>query len=319
VTLSTLLVTGLRIVAAIVAYLVCFVVAYGLLLSDAPVSASEPPASAARLLTVALMTVLPIAWIILRARPRGWKLVAPMLLVFFGVQTFLPQLESIIFQVWPAFARHVPIAFVPRLMAAGLLHAILWVPLAVPLLGRWKADSTAETIPASVFEKQGSMLLVAAALYVVIYFTFGYYVAWRNPAVPRYYGGTDAGSFLGQLWTLVRDMPWLPLVQLLRGMMWTWLGMIVFRTMRGSTIEKALAMGIAFAIVMNAGLLLPNPYMPADVRMAHFAETTSSNFLFGVLLAWLIARHDRASDTGRLSCARQPAGPDRSTRPTLYN
>ena len=91
-------------------------------------------------------------------------------------------------------------------------------------------------------------------------------------------------------------MPWLPLAQLLRGMMWAWLGMIVFRTMRGSTIEKALAMGIAFAIVMNAGLLLPNPYMPADVRIAHVAETTSSNFVFGVLLAWLIARHDRASD-----------------------
>ena len=42
-TLSTLLVTGLRIVAAIVAYLVCFVVAYGLLLSDARPNRRPPP------------------------------------------------------------------------------------------------------------------------------------------------------------------------------------------------------------------------------------------------------------------------------------
>jgi len=43
--------------------------------------------------------------------------------------------------------------------------------------------------------------------------------------------------------------------------------------------------------VMNALLLLPNPYMPEPVRMAHLVETASSNFIFGVFVAWvLIAR-----------------------------
>ena len=40
---------------------------------------------------------------------------------------------------------------------------------------------------------------------------------------------------------------------------------------------------------------IPNPYMPADVRMVHFVETASSTFIFGVLLFWL--RHSNIPDS----------------------
>jgi len=39
--------------------------------------------------------------------------------------------------------------------------------------------------------------------------------------------------------------------------------------------------------VWSFGLLLPNPLMPEAVRVAHFSETLSSNFVFGALVAWL--------------------------------
>jgi hypothetical protein len=39
---------------------------------------------------------------------------------------------------------------------------------------------------------------------------------------------------------------------------------------------------------MNSQMLIPNPFMPAEVRMAHFLETASSNFLFGWLLVWVL-------------------------------
>jgi len=41
---------------------------------------------------------------------------------------------------------------------------------------------------------------------------------------------------------------------------------------------------------MSAGLLMPNPYMPYDVRMAHLLETGSSDFLFGMFVVWLFGR-----------------------------
>jgi hypothetical protein len=34
-------------------------------------------------------------------------------------------------------------------------------------------------------------------------------------------------------------------------------------------------------------LLMPNPYSPDVVRWAHSCETTSSNFMFAALVAWL--------------------------------
>jgi hypothetical protein len=130
---------------------------------------------------------------------------------------------------------------------------------------------------------------LAALAYVVLYFTFGYYVAWRNPAITAYYQGTDPGTFWSHFRNVLRDTPWLPPVQALRGLLWAALALVVIRALKGPVLEKALAVGVLFAVVMNAGLLLPNPYMPHDVRMIHLIETASSNFLFGVLLVWLFA------------------------------
>ena len=50
---------------------------------------------------------------------------------------------------------------------------------------------------------------------------------------------------------------------------------------------------LLFAVLMNAQLLLPNPFMPFDVRMIHIVETAPSNFLLGFWIGWLFRRrHD---------------------------
>jgi hypothetical protein len=278
--------------AACAAYLVCSALAFGLLLPSVP---SDPTASDAPLSTnqafllVAGLTTAVMAWLILRSRWRGWPLAGAMIVVFYGVQTFMPQVESLIFQFSPGFARHVPIGIVPRLMAAGLVLACLWIPLAVRVLGRWKADAPAEASSGSPmpWAQEKWRVVLASVAYVVLYFTFGYYVAWRSPAITAYYQGTDPGTFWLSLGNMLRETPWLPLVQALRGLLWTGLGLTVVRAMRGSVVEKALAVGALFSVVMSAGLLLPNPYMPYDVRMIHLVETASSDFLFGCLLVWL--------------------------------
>jgi len=278
----------LRLVAAGAAYLVCFVIAFGLLLPRVPAdpTASDSPLTPDQaILLVAGLTTSVIGWLILRSRWSGWPLVGRMIVVFYGVQTFMPQVESLIFQFFPGFASHLPIGMVPRLMAAGLVLACLWIPIAVRVLGRWRA-AEASSSPAPWVEGRWR-LLVAAVAYVALYFTFGYYVAWRNPAITAYYQGTDPGTFWLGLRNMLRETPWLPLVQALRGLLWTGLGLTVMRAMRGSVVEKALAVGALFAVVMSAGLLLPNPYMPHEVRMIHLVETASSDFLFGCLLVWL--------------------------------
>jgi hypothetical protein len=208
----------------------------------------------------------------------------------------MPQVESLIFLANPGFASHLPAAILARLFLAGLLHAGLWIPLAVRILGRWRPASSSPgpgrtpALPAGWTWK----LPLAALAYVAVYFTFGYYVAWRNPAITAYYQGTDPGSFWAQIGNVVRDTPWLPAAQALRGLLWTALALVVTRSARGSVFEKALATGALFAVVMNSGLLLPNPYMPFEVRRVHLVETASSNFLFGAMLVWLLG-HRKAT------------------------
>ena len=288
-----------RLAVAGLAYLVTLGVAYGLLIpavpADPTASASFVPPAVAPFVMTALHTAV-MGWLVLRSRLRGWGLAALMTAVFFGVVTFMPQVESWLFQVSSGMASHLPAEMIPRIVLAGLLHACLWIPLAVGVLGRWKSNGTAERNPrpSLAASLMGWKLPVAAVAYVFVYFLFGYYIAWRNPAVRAYYGGTDPGTFWVQLLGVLRDSLWLPLAQVVRGAIWVLIGVTVLRSMRGGVLEKALAVGALFSM-MAAGLLLPNPYMPYAVRMAHLVETASSNFLFGVLVGGLFTESERAT------------------------
>ena len=273
---------SVRLLLAGLAYLICFGLAFGLLMpavpADPTAGASPIPPALAPLVVAALDTAV-MAWLILRSRLRGWALTATMIAVLFGVQSFMPQVESWVFQAYSGMAQHLPAEMIPLILMAGLLHACLWVPLAVRILGRWRTESAADAAagprPAASAPLWSAKLALAAAAYGLVYFVFGYYVAWRSPAVRAYYQGTD-GPFWMQMRSVLRETPWLPGFQLLRGAAWTGLGVMVLRSTEGSLMERALAVGILFAVVMSAGLLMPNPYMPYDVRMAHLLETGTS-------------------------------------------
>jgi NADH:ubiquinone oxidoreductase subunit 4 (subunit M) len=45
---------------------------------------------------------------------------------------------------------------------------------------------------------------------------------------------------------------------------------------------------VLFALLMNAQHLLPNALMVPEVRLAHFIETASSNFVWGIVIVWLL-------------------------------
>jgi hypothetical protein len=281
---------GARLVLTGLVYLVTFVVSYGLLMPAVPpdptAAASPIPPALAPLLVAALHTAV-MGWLVLRSRRTGWGLAWVMTAVFFGVHSLMPQVESWIFQAYSGYAAHLPAAMIPRIVVAGLLHACLWIPVAVRILGRSPGEAGAGPPPPLFAALTTWRLLLAAVAYVVVYFLFGHYVAWRSPAVRAYYGGTDPGGFWLQMGIVMRDTPWLPVAQVLRGAAWTLLAVVVLRSMRGSLTEKALAIGVLFGVVMTAGLLLPNPYMPYEVRMVHLLETATSNFLFGVFVGWL--------------------------------
>jgi hypothetical protein len=268
---------------------VCFTAASVVLppASAAQPSPEEAGAAALALLAVCVLDTAVLAYLILRSRWAGWRLIATVFLAYFGTTTVMSQIESAV------FITRLPPGFLPRLVLMGAIVAAVYAPLAVLILGKGRASAAGEPpraaspMPASEWAWR---LAVIAVVYVVLYFTFGYFVALRSPEVLEYYGLTDSGGFLTQMASVFRDTPWIPALQVLRAVLWALLALPVIRMMKGDWWEAGLAVALLFAVVMNAQLLLPNPYMPEAVRMAHLAETASSNFIFGWVIAWLLRR-----------------------------
>jgi hypothetical protein len=279
---------ALKVIALTIILFVCIAVAGGIVGLAGTAQTSEPAASAAlRLIAVCFLEVTVLTHLIVRSRWTGRRLMAAVFFVFYGVTTFMPQIESAV------FLTRLPAGTVPRLFLMGALIAAPFSVLAVLILGKWKAD-TSDAAPNSrlvmTTREWAWKLTVIALAYVILYFTFGYYIAWRNPAVLEYYRGVDEGAFLVHMGTVVRDAPWLIPFQIVRALCWVALALPVVRMLKGQWQETALSLALLFAVVMNAQLLLPNPYMPEAVRMAHLVETASSNFIFGWLVGWLLTQ-----------------------------
>ncbi len=285
---------ALRVIALTIILFICFGVSAGVVgLAANSQTPGQPGAGAVPLLIVCFLETAVLTYLILRSRWSGWRLVATIFFVFYGVTTFMPQIESAV------FLTHLPPGILPRLFLMGALIAAPFSVLAVLILGKRKAemvDTERNSRLVIAASEWAWKLVVIAVAYVILYFTFGYFIAWRNPAVREYYGGIDPGSFVAQMGTVLRDTPWLVPFQILRAMFWVALALPVIRMLKGQRTETALAIGLLFSVVMNAQLLLPNPYMPEPVRMAHLVETASSNLIFGFFIGWLLTqRHAFAS------------------------
>jgi len=285
------LILFLKFLALVVLYFVLFAVISATTLPRLQQSPSDyEPLSA--LFALVLMSVLNTAlltYITVRSRWSGWKLIVTLAVVFFGVATVMPQMETAV------FVRTLPQGFLSRLFLAGFLFSFLYAPLLVLLVGnRRQTEFTAAKVKVNSSESV-IKIIFAAFIYVVLYFTFGYFIAWQSPALRAYYGGGNSNGFLTQLNETWRATPWLFPFQFLRGLLWTLLALPIIRMLRGQRLEKAVVVGLLFAIVTSQ-LLLPNPLMPYEVRMRHLVETASSNFLFGCIVVWLLNSKDAETD-----------------------
>ncbi len=277
----------IRLVVLTILYFICFAAVSAAVLPSPSKQPSPVEAATAlvALLAVSLLNTLVLAYLILRSRWAGWKLILAIFFVFYGVMTVMPQIETAF------FITTLPPGMLPRLFLSGAIIAALFSPLAVLILGKRRSNLPESDkhfrLDMSAGHWVGKLSLIVI-VYVVIYFTFGYFIAWKNPAVRAYYGGSDPGSFSAQIRSVLRDTPLLLPLQVVRAILWTAIAVPVIRMMKGRWWETGLAVALLFAVVMNSQLLLPNPLMPQEVRMVHLLETATSNFLFGWLMVLVL-------------------------------
>lgn len=280
--MKSLLLTAIRFLAVTILYFGSFVVVSGALLSTTSQESAPADAGATliALLVASLLNAAVWTYVIRRSGWTGWKLVLTVFVVFYGANTLMLQIET------AYFVTRLPPGMLPRLFLAGMIIAAVFAPLAVLILGKAKreADVTRVKILAGGWPVKLALIVIA---YVILYFTFGYFVAWRSPAVRAYYGGGDPESFISHIANLLRSEPLLFLLQAVRALLWTAIAVPVIKMLKGAWWESGLAVALLFAVV-NSQLLIPNPLMPPEVRMAHLVETTTSNFIFGWLVVLIL-------------------------------
>jgi hypothetical protein len=292
VKMKNILLAILRLIALVIVYIILLTVASSVTTPSEIVQRMTPQQirqSSTMLPVVSLIMTLILAYLALRARWHGWKLARALFLIFYVLYTFLGWIELLAF---PAVSSQMP----ERTLTWGLLTQGLIIGIPFSLLTVWILGKTRKEVIEEEVNDRLQMpvsewiwkLIVAAILYVIVYFTFGYYVAWRTPGLPEFYGGTDPGTFFGQLVSVMRDTPWLYALQILRGLIWAAIGCIIIRMHKGNAWETILATGLTFTVLMNASLLFANPFFPPVVLRAHTFELVSSNFLYGILLSILM-------------------------------
>lgn len=254
------------------------------------VPAGRAAAAFSGMLLVALVDTLVVTLIVLRARWRGWRLALAIGFSLYGVMTFLSQIETAWFAQAMTTMRITP-ALLRGLFLQTLPIIFVWLPIAVALLSWGRAASQQQprhALPATAGGWAWRLALVSAA-YLALYFSFGYIVAWQNPEVRALYdGGSNQGVFAYE-----RLIPF----QIMRSLLWVLFALPIIRMTRGTRWQVALVVGLLFALPMNMFHAIPNDLMAPSVRLSHFVETASSNFIFGLLvtgvLLWVPARASR--------------------------
>ena len=188
-----------RLIVLVVLYFICFAAVSAALFqlpAEQPTTAEANPAFA--LFVVSFLNTVLLTYVIVRSRWAGWKLIGAVFLIFFGISTFMSQIET------AYFLTRLPPGMLPRLFLSGAITAALFSPLAVLVLGKRRhegPDQEGSSLLNMPLREWAWKLSLIAIAYLVIYFTFGYFIAWRSAAVRAYYGGSDPGSFLAQMGT----------------------------------------------------------------------------------------------------------------------
>lgn len=221
------------------------------------------------------VTVAALAVVAARTDWRGWRLGIAVAAIPVVIHA-LDMLEGIV------FLKNSPVEW-GKIFVYTLVSAALSVPVWMLLFGR-RANVLEHYHPiqAQAPIQRAWKFAVSDVAYLVLYLTAGTIIF---PYVKDFY----ATQYLPPMSALAA-------LQLgIRGPIFILLCLFLARMLGLPRLRGALAVGAVFTLLSGvAPLLIPNPYFPDIVRWAHFCEVTSSNFVFGAVVAWLWGQRETA-------------------------
>ncbi len=294
--IKTVLSFVLRYALIFVLFSVFFVAGSGAVAGKMPAGASEPGlvSDGVGLLIMVAVETLVLTALILTSRWGGWKLAILLSLAYYGAVTFLMQIET-----W-YFLSNITVSpdLLPALFIMRIPVSFVVIPLAVWILGKGKTQTDNKPNHALVMPIRQwvwKSALIAAA-YVTLYWSAGYFIAWQNPELRAFYGQPgEALPFWTHTLNTYHNDPGLLPFQILRAMLWMVCALPIIRGSKVNLWWTALLVGAMFGLPQNIGHIISNPLLPiASMRLSHMIETTSSTFVFGMIVAWLLHREHKS-------------------------
>lgn len=261
----------------------------GTLIAAMPQSEGDPEQAASRFLLVTLINAILVTMLTLATnKHRGFYRWLFLVLFVFGIQFFLTQLESLFF----LSAIGMSGAQVAAVLVTGLTISVITISasLATERIYIRKASQSPYVLKLDTKKLMRPILILSLVVYPILYFVFGYFIAWQNPDLRIFYTGSDElRPFFSQFIHEFIGNGIYPF-QILRAILWVIISLPVIGMM-GFTPRRVLLFAILTALIPASMLLLPNAFMPEIVAMSHLVETASSNFVWGIAIAMLLRRN----------------------------
>jgi len=252
---------------------------------------ASPEKALLSMLLVCFINTIILTIMIKRSTWSGWKLVWAVSLVLYGIQFFMSMIEGLVFND----ALNMPVEGFYSILVGGLIFTIIISPLLVLINGKIKTSGETDPMPVKVHNVYLKSIILAIIVYPTLYFLAGYFIAWQSETVRVFYtDSAEMASFFSIMQENFRSG--LVYFQFLRGFLWLSIGWVIYQMLKGSKYEKAVIIGLLFAMIMNTQHLIPNPYMPSEVSTYHFIETASSNFVWGFLIAIVLGYQKKQED-----------------------
>lgn len=229
------------------------------------------------------MIVLLIGFLVRNNAQSGWKLALNLFLITFIIGHFNILIEAYIFNVTDRYQTFI-------LIVKGLLLVIITSPLLVYLFGKWK------DVYVKLFFKPKSILqwtwrIVAGnLLYLFFYLMAGFVLVNIYPQLMDFYADK------------IPPFALMINTQFFRAILFMFVALIIIRNTNLSLFKRALLVGGVFSIFGGiAPLIMPgDEFMPGYVRFGHAFEVGISNFLYGIILVYLIGqkiiKQDKSAD-----------------------
>lgn len=229
---------------------------------------------------VALLDTAVTTLVIMRSRRHGWALAAVLFLAFYALKTVLVAIE----------AAYLTDVFTPGMLAGlllnGALAAAIFAPLAVWTWGRWRsAPETAVPVEITGWRSWLWKVPLLGVVYAVLFVAAGLLVF--QPLARALDAATAEAYFAA-----FQPPAWILLFVVARGILWVLLTLPLVVGLNGRSWRDSLAAGLFFGVLMASSLMLPSG-LPDSIWPAHLLEVFAANFIFGVLMVWLLAPRAR--------------------------